>query len=91
MSAPSRAPAWAALFFRERKIWRMGRDSNPRYPFGVHTLSRRARSTTPAPIRSRKESRIIEGASHLCKPEPRNIAAISGARAPAATGWTAQF
>ena len=28
----------------------MGRDSNPRSPFGAHTLSRRARSTTPAPI-----------------------------------------
>ena len=36
--------------------WRMGRDSNPRYPFGVHTLSRRARSTTPAPIRLKKRT-----------------------------------
>ena len=26
--------------------WRRGRDSNPRYPFEVYTLSRRALSTT---------------------------------------------
>ena len=31
---------------RERREW----DSNPRYPFGVHTISSRARSTTPAPL-----------------------------------------
>ena len=29
---------------------RRERDSNPRYPFGVHTLSRRASSATPAPL-----------------------------------------
>ena len=34
-------------FCRERREW----DSNPRYPFGVHTISSRARSTTPAPLR----------------------------------------
>ena len=33
-----------------QSIWRRGRDSNPRYPCEVHTLSRRARSTTPAPL-----------------------------------------
>ena len=32
--------------------WRRGRDSNPRYPCEAHTLSRRARSTAPAPLRS---------------------------------------
>ena len=30
--------------------WRRGRDSNPRYAFGVHTLSRRAPSTTRTPL-----------------------------------------
>ena len=29
---------------------RRERDSNPRYPLGVHTLSRRASSATPAPL-----------------------------------------
>ncbi|MEY2704543.1 MAG: hypothetical protein RL407_605 [Bacteroidota bacterium] len=32
-------------FFPQR-----GRDSNPRYPFGVYTLSRRAPSTTRTPL-----------------------------------------
>ena len=31
-------------------LWRRGRDSNPRYPFGVHTLSRRAPSTARSPL-----------------------------------------
>ena len=31
---------------------RRGRDSNPRYAFGVYSLSRRASSTTPAPLQS---------------------------------------
>jgi hypothetical protein len=31
--------------------WRRGRDSNPRYTFGVYTLSRRALSTTQTPLR----------------------------------------
>ena len=30
---------------------RRGRDSNPRYPFGVHTLSKRTSSTARAPLR----------------------------------------
>ena len=30
---------------------RRGRDSNPRYPFEVYTLSRRALSTTQTPLR----------------------------------------
>jgi hypothetical protein len=29
---------------------RRGRDSNPRYPFEVYTLSRRALSTTQTPL-----------------------------------------
>ena len=35
----------------ERQQWRKGRDSNPGTPFGGHTLSRRTRSTAPAPFR----------------------------------------
>src|ERR1700761_7980454 len=34
------------------KVWRMGRDSNPRY-LAVHTLSRRAQSTALAPIQDK--------------------------------------
>ena len=34
------------------KKWRRGRDSNPRYR-EVHPLSRRARSTTPSPLRNK--------------------------------------
>ncbi len=33
-------------------VWRRGWDSNPRDALGVNTLSRRASSTTPAPLRS---------------------------------------
>lgn len=33
--------------------WRMGWDSNPRYPFEVYTLSRRAPSTARPPIQRR--------------------------------------
>ena len=32
-------------------LLRRGRDSNPRYPFEVYTLSRRALSTTQTPLR----------------------------------------
>jgi hypothetical protein len=46
-------------------MWRMGRDSNPRY-LSVHTLSRRARSTALAPIRNEPTSLLsIAGA---CNP-----------------------
>src|SRR3569623_3606545 len=34
-------------------IWGRGRDSNPRYAFGVHTLSRRAPSTARTPLRDK--------------------------------------
>ena len=40
------------LYIRHLSEWRMGRDSNPRY-LTVHTLSRRAQSTTLAPIQER--------------------------------------
>jgi hypothetical protein len=38
-------------------MWRMGRDSNPRY-LAVHTLSRRAQSTALAPIRNEPTSLV---------------------------------
>jgi hypothetical protein len=40
-----------------RQLWRMGRDSNPRY-LAVHTLSRRAQSTALAPIRNEPTSLV---------------------------------
>jgi hypothetical protein len=43
----------------------MGRDSNPRY-LAVHTLSRRAQSTTLAPIRS--EPTILVSIDGGCNP-----------------------
>ena len=33
-------------------LWRSGRDSNPRYPFGVYSLSRGALSTTQPSLRA---------------------------------------
>jgi hypothetical protein len=42
----------------------MGRDSNPRY-LAVHTLSRRAQSTTLSPILGRIDNRKIDNQS--CK------------------------
>ena len=39
-----------------RRVWRSGGDSNPRNAFDVYTLSRRASSTTRAPLLG--ESRI---------------------------------
>ena len=41
----------AKISFYSERYLRRERDSNPRYPLGVHTLSRRASSTTPAPLR----------------------------------------
>src|SRR5688572_7330374 len=35
---------------RVRRAWRRGWDSNPRYPFGEHTLSKRAPSATRTPL-----------------------------------------
>src|SRR5262245_30499868 len=34
--------------------WRRGWDSNPRYPFGVHTLSKRAPSAARTPLLARR-------------------------------------
>src|SRR6187549_3999528 len=45
-------------------MWRSGRDSNPRYAFGVYSLSRRAPSTTRPPLR-----KSLEG-GHLGKSLP---------------------
>ena len=42
------------VYINHLSNWRMGRDSNPRY-LAVHTLSRRAQSTTLAPIRNEPE------------------------------------
>ena len=39
------------LSYGRAKNWRRERDSNPRYPFGVHTLSRRAPSTARPSLR----------------------------------------
>ena len=50
-------PAWADVAQNvEIGKWRRGRDSNPRYPFEVYTLSRRARSATPAPLRKKTQT-----------------------------------
>ena len=55
--AVSRFPACHRGFNRKRTLsplrcvpWRRGRDSNPRYPFGVHTISSRAPSTARPPL-----------------------------------------
>lgn len=40
----------AGLLTDRSDIWRKRRDSNPRYPFEVYALSRRASSTTRAPL-----------------------------------------
>ena len=44
---------------RGKNKWRRGRDSNPRYPFEVYTLSRRARSATPAPLRAKCPQKLV--------------------------------
>ena len=42
---------WVWMGCLETGRWRSGRDSNPRYAFGVYSLSRRAPSTTRPPLR----------------------------------------
>src|ERR1051325_2165709 len=42
-----------------RDNWRRERDSNPRYPFEVHTLSRRAPSTTRPSLPIAKKRSIV--------------------------------
>src|SRR5260370_25828497 len=58
------------------KLWRMGRDSNPRY-LAVHTLSRRAQSTALAPIRKRAyefgvDCRCLQPLCNAVKAAPTN-------------------
>jgi hypothetical protein len=43
--------AFGCAVSRGKTRWRSGRDSNPRYAFGVYSLSRRAPSTTRPPLR----------------------------------------
>jgi hypothetical protein len=43
-----------------QRVLRRGRDSNPRYPFGVHTLSKRTSSATRAPLRFYLECKCIK-------------------------------
>ncbi len=43
------------LSYGRAKNWRRERDSNPRYPFEVHTLSRRAPSTARPSLRYRNK------------------------------------
>ena len=38
---------------KSKIIWRKGWDSNPRYPFEVHSISSAASSATPAPFRKK--------------------------------------
>ncbi len=47
--------------------WRSGRDSNPRYAFGVYSLSRRAPSTTRPPLRIALELRPLAARDHFRK------------------------
>jgi hypothetical protein len=45
------------MMVKPSKKVRRDRDSNPRYPFGAHSLSRRARSTTPASLRLERQAK----------------------------------
>jgi four helix bundle protein len=40
-----------SAFPNPKSVWRKEWDSNPRYPFEVHSISSAASSTTPAPFR----------------------------------------
>lgn len=55
----ARANLQCATSERPRKKWRTGRDSNPRYPFGVYSLSRGALSTTQPPVQFLREGEEI--------------------------------
>ena len=50
-----------------RTSWRSGRDSNPRYAFGVYSLSRRAPSTTRPPLRMRRKGCALALGVGECK------------------------
>ena len=55
---------------------RRERDSNPRYAFGVYTLSRRASSTTRAPLLFNKKFFLLKNECKVRK--IYNIQIISG-------------
>jgi hypothetical protein len=46
---------------------RRGWDSNPRYPFGVYTLSRRAPSTTRTPLLRFHSHPLVKSAAKVQK------------------------
>jgi hypothetical protein len=48
-------------------IMRREGDSNPRYPLGVHTLSRRAPSTTRSPLQNKTASGTETGGENTKK------------------------
>src|ERR687895_441860 len=45
-----RRPARATLEKYRPSVWRRGWDSNPRYPFGVHSISSAAPSAARSPL-----------------------------------------
>ena len=49
----------------QRFTMRSGRDSNPGYAFGVYTLSRRASSTTRAPLLGVSRMSVLDGVRGL--------------------------
>jgi len=56
---------WETRSRQETGKWRSGRDSNPRYAFGVYSLSRRAPSTTRPPLRMLWNGRPCRGACRM--------------------------
>src|ERR1044072_7168941 len=67
---PSRAFPEGIVGFRRTRMWRSGRDSNPRYGFAVYSLSRRAPSTTRPPLRKSLEgdaSRVARRNGQGCR------------------------
>lgn len=60
-------PPKRRFFFLRRK-----RDSNPRYPFGAYTLSRRAPSTTRTLLRLNRKNKIFNAIK-----KPRTCGAFS--------------
>ncbi len=53
-----------------KQKWRRERDSNPREAVSPYTISSRARSSTPAPLRSAGRRVIIPTVPPACPPEP---------------------
>ena len=80
----------------KHKKWRRGRDSNPRYPFEAHTLSKRARSAAPSPLR--KFHRSSHPARPRCAPasstrpcSPHSLAALHLLAARRCAGRPSRF